>query len=275
MAGTHEWTGKVGESWAREWRRTDRSFMGLTDTLLGRASAHGFDRALDVGCGAGEVALALARGHTGAEVVGVDISPALIEEARARSGYLGNVFFECADASSWQIPTYRPDLVVSRHGVMFFERPVDAFLHLRTTSADGSRLVFSCFRDVAENSWADRIISLLPSNVVVPSDPLTPGPFSLADRRQVEGILAEAGWSDVATEAVDFAYILGTGSDPVEDAMTYVLSIGPAARAAAGLEEGERAAFAARLRRFLANNVDGSIIALKAAAWIVTARNKQ
>lgn len=274
MAGKHEWTGKVGDSWAREWRRTDRSFMGLTDTLLGRASARGFDRALDVGCGAGELALALARGHSGAEVVGVDISEALIEEARARSGYLGNVFFECADASTWQIPTYKPDLVVSRHGVMFFARPVEAFTHLRETSADGSRLVFSCFRDISENSWAERVASLLPTSVVVPSDPLTPGPFALADRRQVEGILTEAGWSDIALEPVDFAYVMGTGSDPVEDALSYVLSIGPAARAAAQLEETEKAAFAARLRRFLSNNVDGSIIALKAAAWIVTARNK-
>lgn len=271
MTDKTEWQGRVGQAWATEWRRTDRSFTGLTDILLGQASVSHFRRALDIGCGAGEVSLALARGHAGAEVVGIDISEDLIAVARERSGYLGNVFFDVADAANWHIPGYAPDLLVSRHGVMFFDRPVDAFAHFHSIAAPGARLVCSCFRDLSENPWADRVVSLLPPEYIVPVDPLTPGPFSMADQIQVQGILSEAGWSDVRLQPVDFAFVVGGGEDPVEDAVSYMLAIGPAARAARLLPDEERASFIGKLRRFLANNLDGGLIALRAGAWIVTA----
>lgn len=271
MTDKTEWQGRVGQAWAAEWRRTDRSFTGLTDVLLGQASTTQFRRALDIGCGAGEVSLALARGHAGAEVVGIDISEDLVAVARERSGYLGNVFFDVADASTWHIPGYAPDLLVSRHGVMFFDRPVEAFAHLHAIAAPGARLVYSCFRDLSENPWADRVVSLLPPEFIVPIDPLTPGPFSMADQIQVQGILGEAGWEEVRMQPVDFAFVVGAGEDPVEDAVSYMLAIGPAARAARLLPDEQRAAFIGKLRRFLANNLDGGLIALRAGAWIVTA----
>ena len=272
MTDKTEWQGRVGQTWAAEWRRTDRSFTGLTDLLLGQASARPFRRALDIGCGAGELSLALARGHAGAEIVGIDISADLIEVARERSGYLGNVFFEHADAATWQIAGYAPDLLASRHGVMFFDRPVDAFAHLHAVAAPGARLVFSCFRDISDNPWADRVVSLLPPEYVTPVDPLSPGPFSMADRVQVQGILTEAGWQDIRLQPTDFAFVVGAGENPVEDALSYMQAIGPAARAARLLPDDEKAAFIGKLRRFLANNVDGGLIALRASAWIVTAQ---
>ena len=271
MTDKTEWQGRVGRTWAAEWRRTDRSFTGLTDVLLGQASVRPFRRALDIGCGAGELSLALARGHAGAEVVGIDISAELVAVARERSGYLGNVFFDQADAAHWQLDGYAPDLIVSRHGVMFFDRPVEAFAHFHAIAAPGARLVYSCFRDLSENPWADRVVSLLPTDYVVPVDPLAPGPFSMADRIQVQGTLSEAGWQDVRMQAVDFAFVVGGGENPVEDALSYMLAIGPAARAARLLPDEDKAAFVGRLRRFLANNLDGGLIALRAGAWIVTA----
>src|SRR6476469_9219841 len=115
-----DWEGRVGRKWAEEWRRTDRSFAGLTDRLLARASARPLTRVLDVGCGAGEITLALARGHPQAEVIGLDISEHLIEAARERAAHLENATFLIADASNWRGSQFAPDLIVSRHGVMFF-----------------------------------------------------------------------------------------------------------------------------------------------------------
>ena len=73
-------------------------------------------------------------------------------------------------------------------------------------------------------------------------------------------------------EAVDFSYVAGAGDDPVEDALSYFLVIGPAARAAAQMEEHERAAFTERLRRFLRDHLEDDRVALQASAWLVTAR---
>lgn len=272
MTDRSEWQGRVGKTWATEWRRTDRSFTGLTDMLLGHASSRPFRRGLDIGCGAGEVSLALARGHAGAEIVGIDISADLIAVARERSGYLGNVFFDQADAATWQLDGYAPDLLVSRHGVMFFDKPVEAFAHLHAIAAPGASLVYSCFRDITENPWADRVVSMLPPEYVIPVDPLSPGPFSMADRIQVQGILSEAGWQDIRLQPADFAFVVGAGENPVEDAVSYMQAIGPAARALRLLPEEDKAAFVGKLRRFLANNVDGGLIALRAGAWIVSAR---
>ncbi len=266
-----QWEGRVGRTWAAEWRRTDRSFTGLTDVLLGQAATRTFRRALDIGCGAGELSLALARSHVGAEVVGIDVSAELIDIARERSGYLGNVFFDHGDAADWRLPGYAPELLISRHGVMFFDHPVAAFTHFHSIAAPGARLVFSCFRDISENPWADRVVSLLPPDAAAPINPLAPGPFSMADQTQVRGILLESGWVDVRLEPVDFAFVLGAGEAPIDDAMSYMLNIGPAAGAARMLGDEDRAAFIGRLRRFLGNNVEGNLIALKAGAWVVTA----
>src|SRR5690606_25062849 len=116
-----EWTGATGRSWADEWKRTDRSFSMLTEHLLDRVRSLDFARVLDVGSGAGELSLAIGRAYPAAQVVGVDVSSPLVEAASERGERRGNVSFACADAASWRPdPEFPADLVVSRHGVMFF-----------------------------------------------------------------------------------------------------------------------------------------------------------
>src|SRR5690348_13654672 len=80
-----DWQGRAGEGWAAEAKRTDRRFGGLTDRLLARSRAFAFRHGLDIGCGAGERSLALARGRRQARVGGVDVSPRLVEAARRRA----------------------------------------------------------------------------------------------------------------------------------------------------------------------------------------------
>lgn len=267
-----DWQSRTGESWAAEWQRTDRSFGGLTDQLMGKASERPIRRALDVGCGAGELSLSLGRGHANAEIIGIDISANLIEVARSRGAHLSNVSFEVGDAAEWDPANFAPDLIVSRHGVMFFDNPVGAFAHLARIAAPDARLVFSCFRSQEENPWAERVEGFLPPGTIVPPDRFSPGPFAFADQAHVEGILRDAGWIDIGFLPVDYAYIAGAGPDATEDAMEYFQRIGPAARAAATLHPEEKAHFLARLRRYVANNNDGGIVALRASAWIVSAR---
>lgn len=267
-----EWRGNVGAKWAEEWRRTDRSFAGLTDRLLSVARAEPIELVLDIGCGAGELSLALARSHSDAKLVGIDISEDLIEAARARGANTPNARFEVVDAGTWNSDNFIPNLLLSRHGVMFFPEPVTAFANLRQNAAPSARLIFSCFRSVEENAWATGLNSMLPSGVVQPPQSMVPGPFAFADQRAVRAMLAEAGWSDIEFEAIDFAYIAGIGPDAVADATSYFLKIGPAARAAAEMGSVERAAFVQRLETFLESHLDGGLIALLAGAWIVTAR---
>ena len=271
MTGTSEWQDRVGRSWAAEWRRTDRSFAGLTEQLLSRLAPFEFNRALDIGCGAGELSIALARSHPGAAILGLDVSADLVAAATARGAQYPNLAFERADAAIWRRAGEPADLLVSRHGVMFFADPVAAFANLRANAAPGAPLVFTCFRSAAENEWASGLTRLLPCGVSAP-EPGAPGPFAFADPDHAGGLLAEAGWQDIAFEPVDYAYIAGAGSDPVADATSFFLAIGPAARVAAELPPAQHGAFTERLGHFLQMHRSGDLVLFDGAAWLVTAR---
>jgi SAM-dependent methyltransferase len=267
-----EWAGRVGDVWAEEQRRTDRTFEPVDEALVATAAkaieGMAAPRILDVGCGAGTTSFSLAVRLPDAAITGIDLSPALAAAASARGGGQPRVRFEQADATVWSGETGF-DLLVSRHGVMFFDNPVAAFAHLRTLTKPDGRLVFSCFRSPGENVWASALAHLMPGG---PGDPHAPGPFGFADKDRVAGILSQAGWRDARATPLDFGYVAGAGDDPVADANDFFARIGPVSRAIRELDgagrERLRAGLDAQVR---AHHKDGKV-SFPAAAWIWSAR---
>ncbi len=270
MTTGSEWRSAVGRTWAENYRLTDRAFSGLTERLVSQVGSYDGPGALDVGCGAGELALAIARGNPHTKVIGVDVSAELVAAAQQRGELLPNVNFVEADAAQWKPADFSPELVVSRHGVMFFDVPVMAFANLRAIAAPGARLVFSCFRSARLNPWASDLAALL--QLPEMGEGPAPGPFAFADEPHVRGILENAGWRDVTLEPVDFAYIAGAGDDPVEDAMQLFRRIGPAAPTLRALSGDERTRAEGWVRDWVAEHRSGNLVAFPAAAWIVSAR---
>jgi ubiquinone/menaquinone biosynthesis C-methylase UbiE len=78
-------------------------------------------RALDLGTGTGVVALALGERYPDAEVVGVDLSPGMIEAARGKlpPELAGRVRFEVGDASALAFPDGDFELVVLSNMIPF------------------------------------------------------------------------------------------------------------------------------------------------------------
>ena len=276
MTNSSEWEGRVGHAWAAEWQRTDRSFAGLTARLLARIAEVPAREVLDLGCGAGELALAVAKARPEAQVTGLDLSAELVEAARVRGAGCANLSFVHGDASRWR-PDAAPDLVISRHGVMFFPDPHQAFAHIAQIAAPGARLMFSCFRTARENEWARAVLPLS----VAPPPPgdapqgYQPGPFGFGDPALVRDILSQTGWTDIALEPVDYDYLAGEGPEAPDDAFAFLRRIGPAAGAMFNLPPEEREAGEQRLRAVLEARFDGQRIAWPAAAWIATARAPQ
>jgi SAM-dependent methyltransferase len=266
-----DWQGRTGTAWAAEWRRTDRIFAGVTERLLARSRDFDFKCALDIGCGAGELSLALARGRPAVEIVGVDISPELVATARARGSHLLNARFETGDAANW-----RPeddiafDFLVSRHGVMFFPDPTAAFAHLYELAAPTAGLLFSCFRGPEVNEMISGVTRLLPPPAE-PPDPHAPGPLAFADPDYVRPILEQAGWRDIVFEAHDFGTVVGAGEDPLADALAFFSTIGPLAEAARQMADAEREDLFRRLSLLLEPRIIDRAITLRAGAWIVSA----
>lgn len=274
VVGNGEWLGQTGRAWAAEWRRTDRSFSMLTGRLLERSREFGFESVLDIGCGAGELSLAIARGRPNCRAIGVDISADLVAVANERAADVHNISFELADAAAWRpSEPFLPELLVSRHGVMFFDDPAAAFANLRDLAAPGAALIFSCFRAWDRNPFMTEVVRLLP-DPPPPPPPTAPGPFAFSDSVRVTAVLDEAGWGSITFEPYDFAMIVGAGADPVEDTLEYFATIGGAARAMREIDEGARSAFLDRVRELARANLREGIVSLRASAWIVTARKQ-
>ncbi|MFD1788609.1 class I SAM-dependent methyltransferase [Sphingomonas floccifaciens] len=305
MTASHDWTGRVGDVWAAEWQRTDRSLADLSrhlDVAIEVAAPAGPFRALDIGCGAGVTSLALATARPDARIVGVDLSDALVAIARNRltpavlprrrepraasdelndsglppsweyraEGYDGEdarVRFLTGDALDMAKAQAPFDLLYSRHGVMFFDDPVAAFATLRGAVRPGARLVFSCFRDWRENGFAAAPAAALGLPAPTPG----PGPFAFADRAQVAAILSAAGWRDAIARPIDFTYRAGAGADPVGDALGFLQRIGPAASALRMRSDAERAVLVERLRAVIERYRSGNTVDFPAAAWIWSA----
>jgi SAM-dependent methyltransferase len=274
MTTQSEWQAEVGRTWAETYRETDRLFSGLTQRLLAAIAPLPGITVLDVGCGAGELSLALARARPQAQIIGLDISADLVAAAQDRARDRQQLTFIEADAASWENPHIAPDLLVSRHDVMFFADPVAAFVQLRATAAPGANLIFSCFRSPRENPWASELTAMLPASPAAsPPDPDAPGPFAFADEARVRAILAKAGWSQIAFEACDFAYIAGQGDDAVADAANFFTRIGPAAQSLRQLPEAERSLLSVKIEAWLQAHHSAKLVAFPAAAWIVSARS--
>jgi SAM-dependent methyltransferase len=95
-------------------------------------------RVLDLGTGTGVVALALADRYPEAEILGVDLSPGMIEEARLKvsAELAGRVDFEVGDAAALSSPDGAFELVVLSNMIPFFDE-------LARVVAPGGTLVFS------------------------------------------------------------------------------------------------------------------------------------
>jgi ubiquinone/menaquinone biosynthesis C-methylase UbiE len=98
-------------------------------------------RVLDLGTGTGVVAIALAERYPQAEIVGIDLSPGMIDEARRKlpPEVAFRVSFEVGDASALARPDGHSDLVVLSNMIPFFDE-------LARVVAPGGTLVLSFSR---------------------------------------------------------------------------------------------------------------------------------
>jgi ubiquinone/menaquinone biosynthesis C-methylase UbiE len=109
--------------------------------LLAAAAVDEASQVLDVACGPGIVACALAA-HAG-RVTGADITPAMIEQARARQAREGltNLDWRVADATRLPFADESFDVVVTRYSFHHMAEPGLALAEMRRVCAARGRVV--------------------------------------------------------------------------------------------------------------------------------------
>lgn len=282
MTSAGDWGGRVGHAWAAEWRRTDRSFADLArhlDVAIKRVAPDS-GQALDIGCGAGTTSLALAAARPNLAIAGIDLSDELVAIARQRLANrrsndphaVSHLRFLSGDAVALAQEAGPADLIVSRHGLMFFPEPVTALAAIRAGAGEGAHLVFSCFDDRARNRFATIADDVTGSTPPLPRH-YSPGPFAFSDADRVAGWLAAAGWYDATATRIAFDYVAGEGADPVADAMSFLSRIGAVARPLSEATDADRPILLARLSAALSDHRIGDRVTLPACAWIWRARS--
>lgn len=265
------WNGGAGHAWVEEQDLIDRMFGPIEALLVGAVAPGQALRALDVGCGAGATTLALARRlGPDARCTGIDISAPMVEAARRRAAAAGlAVDFLRADAQRQPFAPGSTDLVVSRFGVMFFDDPVAAFANLRRGARAGARLRFVAWRGPEENPFmtaAERaarpLLPNLPERV-----PDEAGQFGFAREERMRAVLGQAGWEDLAFEAVDIAC-----GFPVAGLPGWLGRMGPVGRALEGADPALRRKVLARVRPAFDRFVDTGMVRFTAACWLATGR---
>jgi trans-aconitate methyltransferase len=114
------------------------------EDLMGWLNPQADEKIVDFGCGTGDLA---ARIHnSGAEVMGVDISPEMIERARSKYPHLN---FQCSDGMEWRAePVY--DAVFSNAALHWMKDPEAAIASMKGCLRSAGRLVaeFGGYRNV-------------------------------------------------------------------------------------------------------------------------------
>jgi SAM-dependent methyltransferase len=264
------WNEEGGRRWVENIDRIERMIAPLTDDLLALAAPRPGERVLDVGCGGGvtSAAFAAAVGADG-HVLGVDVSAVILDVARRRYADHAGLAFAVGDAATLALDGFH--LVTSRFGVMFFPAPQAAFANLRRALCPGGRLAFVCWRTLEENPWmaapTRAAFSILPRPE--PALPGAPGPFAFADPERLRGILAGAGFSDIAIEAHDPVLDLGSPDEALEQ----MTRMGPAAPVFAVAEPAAQAATVAALRAALEPWTRDGRVVMPGGIWRVRAQS--
>jgi ubiquinone/menaquinone biosynthesis C-methylase UbiE len=166
-----------------------RPWAELTVAELGVSAS---DRVLDIACGTGIVArLAQQRLGDAAYIVGIDISPAMLEVARSAAPSI-----DWRQGSADALPLRdgeQFDVVICQQGLQFFPNKAAAVAQMRRALVRGGKLAVSVWRSDEEIPFFRELRRVAEANL----GPITDQRYGYGDVSALEALLRDAGFRDV------------------------------------------------------------------------------
>ena len=266
------WDGNEGAGWSKNWERYDRSIRAYREPMLAAAAITDGERVLDVGCGNGQSSRDAARATPAGSALGVDLSAAMLEQARRRSEVEGlrNLEFVQADAQVHPFAAGTFDLAISRFGSMFFADKPAAFANIGRALRPGGRVLLVVWQPISENEQFATMFDTLAAGRELPKPPpIAPSPFGLADPDLGRRWLTEAGFTEIEHRAVTGPFELGADAD---DAFAFASELSVVQSLISDLDHAARTAALAGLRDALRDHETPDGVLFNSATWFITAR---
>ncbi len=180
----------------------DRAFSHVSThfvpSLLRAAHLASGMRVLDIATGTGLAAeLALAVVGPAGHVTAADVSPSMVERARARLGKAPNASVSVEDGQTLSFADGSFDAVLCSLGLMFFPDPVRGLSEFRRVLRPGRRAAVSV-QTVPDRSYNGQINVIVARHVPSLAE-ATSRTFALGEAARLQMLFSEAGFVDVVT----------------------------------------------------------------------------
>jgi ubiquinone/menaquinone biosynthesis C-methylase UbiE len=220
---------------------TPASNWVLAEDALRRTGLRPGMRLLDVASGSGALSIPAAR--AGADVLAVDISPAMIEhlKARARQEGLSNLEARVMDGHALDLEDDTFDISASQFGVMLFPDLSRGLDEMVRVTRPGGRVLIVAMGAPTQVEFLTFFLgamqSVVPGFAGLPMDP-PPLPFQVADPEVLRRRMGEAGLEEVHVDRSTHRIEVQSG----QELWNWVVNSNPiGAQLVAGLTEEQRA----------------------------------
>lgn len=195
------------EGWGR---RADviRTFgMPVSAWMIDHADLQPGQQVLELAAGPGDTGLLAAElVLPGGKLISSDAAEGMLEVARARARAQGveNVEFRRLELEWIDMETASVDAVLCRWGLMFPPDPGASLQEMRRVLRPGGRVALAVWDEPERNPWAT-----IPTRALIelghaePPDPDAPGMFVLAADGRLQGLLEDAGFTEVTVQTLE------------------------------------------------------------------------
>lgn len=177
-------------------------FAHFAADLVARTGLRDGDRVLDVACGTGIVARAVAAtGVSAGRLTGLDMTPGMLAVAERVAGDAGTEWVQ-GDATAMPFEDGAFDVLTCQQGLQFFPDRATGAREFRRVLAPGGRAVVACWTTLADqpahHAYMDAIAPVEPDLAGVGG-----APFAFGEADALGALLEAAGFASVEVTRVD------------------------------------------------------------------------